>query len=77
MTTHQMTIKEEKKEKIIALLLLGLLLGGCSVRLPECVQSHVETQYEQPMVIVPQGTSIGIPMGKVKPIQVTVCDKYE
>lgn len=44
-----------------------------------CLESHVETQYKQPMSVVvgggKNGGGIGVPIGNIRAVQVTVCDK--
>lgn len=45
-----------------------------------CVKSHEETQYEAPPSVVVGGGKYGggvaVPVGNLKPVQVSVCDEY-
>lgn len=75
--------------RIIGLILLGMIalvvfyIGG-SIYLAlthHCVASHDEVQYEMPPGVVVGGSKYGggvsIPVGNARPVNVTVCDKYE
>ena len=60
-------------------LLLGLFITAI-LNPRECISSHVETQYRQPMsMVVGQSKDFGgvaVPLGNMKPVEVEVCDEY-
>lgn len=47
----------------------------------ECIKSHTEKQFEQPMSINTGGGKYGggvnIPLGNIRQVDVTVCDDYQ
>lgn len=69
--------------KYIVISIIGIISGLIYFYAThECVQSHVETQYQQPVTMntgggKDGGSSLNIPLGNIKPVQVEVCDKYQ
>lgn len=69
-------------EKIV----LGIIVVGVIVLIyvgatAECLESHKEMQWQQPpSMVVGQSEYFGgvaMPLGNIKQVEVTVCDKYK
>jgi hypothetical protein len=72
------------KQVLVVFLIAGFVFGSIFqlARWYEnhpCKLSHIETQYEQPPTMVvgggKNGGGFGVPLGNIKPVQVTVCDE--